>query len=106
MNYQVWTKDEYGETYTKVECGDMEAVKRELENSLKRGNEPVLTMEVPYTMNIKIMEVGSEAIKSKAKPDKGTRDPSDGKVRRGDEGAAQEVGKGSGDPGTNPGAEN
>ena len=36
MNYQVWTKDEYQDLYTKVDCGDLPAAKREIE----KANEP------------------------------------------------------------------
>jgi len=97
MDYQVWIKNEYDEGYTKVDCGDLGAAKREIDKAVRLGVEPILTIEIPYELNIKVSEVGSEVKKSKAKPDKSARDKSDSEVRPGDEGATQELDKGSGD---------
>jgi predicted transcriptional regulator len=85
MEYQVWTKEDFGETYKKVDCGDMDAVRRELDKAVREGKEPLLTVEVPYELSIKIQEVGSEAKKGKAKSDKGAGVEGDSEVRRGDE---------------------
>jgi len=60
MDYQVWTKEEYGETYAKVDCGDLAAAKREIDQAYKRGLEPLLTVEVPYSLAIKVEPVGTE----------------------------------------------
>lgn len=60
MDYQVWTKDEYVDTYTKVECGDLGAAKREIDQAYKRGLEPILTIVVPYSLAIKVEPVGAE----------------------------------------------
>lgn len=90
MNYQVWTKEEYGDNWTKVDCGDLAAAKRVLDETVRAGREPLLTVEVPYELNIKISEVGSEAIKSKSKPDKGPGVESKSEVRPGDTPAVQE----------------
>ena len=97
MDYQVWTRDEYQELYSKVDCGDMAAVKRELDKAVREGREPILTVEVPYELNIKISEVGSEVKKDKAKPDKSTRAAGDGKIRRGDKEDTPGLDQGSGD---------
>ena len=97
MDYQVWTKEEYGEMYTKVECGDMGAVRREIDKAVRAGQAPILTVEVPYELAIKISEVGSEVKKGKAKPDKGARVESDSEVRRGDKEDTPGLDNGSGD---------
>jgi len=60
MDYQVWIKDEFGDTYTKVDCGDLGAAKREVDKAYKAGAEPLLTIEVPYSLSIKVEAVGTE----------------------------------------------
>jgi len=60
MDYQVWTKDEFGETYTKVKCGDLAAARREVDKAVRAGVEPILTVEVPYSLAIKVEAVGTE----------------------------------------------
>jgi len=60
MDYQVWTKDEFGDTYTKVDCGDLGAAKREVDKAVRAGREPILTVEVPYSLAIKVEAVGTE----------------------------------------------
>ena len=86
MNYQVWSKEEYGELWKKVDCEDIAAAKSEIDKAVRAGGEPILTVEVPYELGIKIQEVGSEVKESKTKSDKGPRAKSDGNVRGGDEG--------------------
>ena len=65
MDYQVWIKDEFGDTYTKVDCGDLAAAKREIDQAYKGGQEPILTVEVPYSLAIKVEDVGTEKPKRK-----------------------------------------
>ncbi len=60
MDYQVWTKDEFGDNYTKVDCGDLGAAKREIDTAYKAGKDPLLTVEVPYSLAIKVEPVGAE----------------------------------------------
>jgi len=60
MDYQVWIKDEFGDTYAKVDCGDIGAAKREVDKAYKKGAEPLLTVEVPYSLSIKVEAVGTE----------------------------------------------
>ena len=60
MDYQVWIKDEFGDTYTKVDCGDLIAAKREVDMAVRAGAEPLLTVEVPYSLSIKVEAVGTE----------------------------------------------
>ena len=104
MDYQVWTKEEYGDLWKKVDCGDPAAVKRELDKAVRAGLEPLVTVEVPYELSIKLGEVGSETKKSEAKPDKGARSEGDGPVQRGDKEATPGLDKGSGDSSPGPGA--
>jgi len=65
MDYQVWTKDEYADTYTKVDCGDLAAATREVDKAVRAGREPLLTVEVPYSLAIKVEDVGTEKPKRK-----------------------------------------
>lgn len=60
MDYQVWIKDEFGDTYTKVDCGDLPAAKTEIDEAVRKGGEPILTIEVPYSLAIKVEEPGAE----------------------------------------------
>jgi len=93
MDYQVWIKEEFGDTYKKVDCGDLGAAKREIDKAVRTGGEPILTVEVPYELSIKTGEAGSEAKKSKPKPDKDTGLESEGEVRPGDAPAVQKLDK-------------
>ena len=97
MDYQVWIEDEYAHTWSKVDCGDLEAAKREVDKAVRAGANPLLTVEVPYTLNIKVGEIGSETSKGKAKPGKGSRAESESEVRSGDSGPVQELGEGDRD---------
>ena len=60
MDYQVWIKDEFEDKYTKVDCGDLTAAKREIDKAVRVGGEPILTVEVPYSLAIKVEAVGTE----------------------------------------------
>ena len=65
MDYQLWIKEEFGDTYTKVDCGDLTAAKREVDKAVRAGAEPLLTVEVPYLLSIKVEAVGTEKPKRK-----------------------------------------
>lgn len=65
MDYQVWFKEDYADNYRKVECGDLAAVKREIDKAVRAGQQPILTVEVPYELGIKVGEVGAEKPKRK-----------------------------------------
>lgn len=72
MDYQVWTKEEFGDNYTKVDCGDLAAARKEIDKAVRTGGEPILTVEVPYKLDIKVSEVGAEVpkkAKSKQEPE-------------------------------------
>jgi len=66
MNYQVWNKEEFDESYKKIDCADLEAARREIDAAVRLGKEPTLTVEVPYTLSIKIEAVGTEKPQRKA----------------------------------------
>ena len=76
MNYQVWSKDEFGDTYNRVECEDIDTARRAIDKVVRTGGSPILTVEVPYSLAIKIEAVGSEKPtptvdpRTKFKPDK------------------------------------
>jgi len=60
MDYQVWSKAEFGDDYKRVDCGDLAAAKREIDQAVRKGGEPILTVEVPYSLAIKVEAVGTE----------------------------------------------
>ena len=68
MDYQVWIEEEFGDTYKKVDCGDLAAAKREIDAAYKTGKDPMLTVEVPYSLAIKVEEPGSAKPKRKTEP--------------------------------------
>lgn len=96
MDYQVWIKDEFGDTYTKVDCGDLAAARREIDKAVRVGGEPILTVEVPYSMSIKVEPVGTEKPKRKV-----GKKPTETEVKEEPEGEASEgEAEASEDPGT------
>lgn len=106
MDYQVWTHDEYS-GWSKIDCGDLLAARREILEALKQGQEPLLTVAVPYDVSIKVQEdkIG-ETTPHKAKQHKDSRGQGDREVRPGDEGVTETVGEGSGDHQPDSGPEN
>lgn len=60
MDYQVWIKDLTYDMYIKVDCGDLAAAKRLIDEAVRKGGEPILTVEVPYSLAIKVEEPGAE----------------------------------------------
>lgn len=98
MDYQVWTKEEFGETWKRVDCGDKEAAMREIDKAVRSGQEPLLTVAIPYKLNIKLEEdkIG-EITPRKAKRDQGPGVESEGKVRPGAPEPVPELGEGDRD---------
>jgi len=97
MDYQVWIKDEFGDTYTKVDCGDLAAAKREVDTAVRAGANPILTVEVPYSLAIKVEEPGA------AKPHH--RETAAETEKRLKEEAKSEASQSKAEPGEGPGAE-
>ncbi len=113
MSYQVWTKSEF-EGWQRKDCVDLTAAQGELLAAIQRGATPLLTVEIPWGVNIWIKEAGedkisardkyqkgikgsikedkiSETTSSKAQPGKGSGAPSEGEVRPGDTTAVPEL---------------
>lgn len=84
MQYQVWTKEDYGDVYKRTDCPNLDTVMAAIDKAVRTGGQPLVTVEVPYEVEIKIAEVTSEITEGKAKPDKSARGASDGEIRRGD----------------------
>lgn len=63
MDYQVWTSD-YGDTWTKVDCGDKEAAIREYTKLIKAGKEPLVTVTVPVEHKVVFKEPSEQPKKS------------------------------------------
>ncbi len=83
MSYQVWTKDEFT-GWQRADAESLEAAKEQLLIALKKGLEPVLTIELPFNMNIDIKEGKPvETTKTKTEPGEGAGAEGEGKVRRG-----------------------
>ena len=77
MEFIVWVQDEI-EGWKKVDCGDLEAAKREVLEAVKGGHDTILTMTLQYKWNIEVEEVPlHETRKSKTREDKSTRDEGD-----------------------------
>ena len=98
--YQVWTKEEYVEGWSKVACGDLSAVQREILKAVKEGKDPLMTMEIPFDISIKIKEAEiGKATESKARRGKGAGPEGTVEVRPGADDPVPELDKGSGDSG-------
>lgn len=86
MDYQVWIKDEFGDTYKKVDCGDLPAAKRVIDEAVRTGGEPILTVEVPYELSIKVGEAGGEKPKRKReekKPEESKKEEAESEANQG-----------------------
>jgi len=72
MNYQIWTKDEYTDNWTRKDAGDLGAAKRLLLEELKKGGDPILTTEVPFDLVLKLGEPGAETKRKPVKKETAT----------------------------------
>ena len=66
MDYQVWTKEEYGDNWKREDCGDLAAAKRTILANEKTGKEITLTVEVPFSTELKVGEPGGESKKKRS----------------------------------------
>jgi len=66
MDYQVWIKDQYGDSWSREDAGDAGSAKRLILAASKEGKEVVLTVEVPFSLELKVGEPGGEVKKRKA----------------------------------------
>lgn len=67
MDYQVWIKREFGEEWSREDCGDLGAAKRRILDASKQGEKAALTVEVPFSLELKVGEPGGEVKKKPAK---------------------------------------
>ena len=86
MDYQVWIKDEFVDTWKRGDCGDLEAAKRIILESRQQGREVDLTLRVPFELLIKVGEPGGE-------PKKPTRAEEKAAKEKAEEEAKSEVNK-------------
>lgn len=91
MNFQVWTHDEY-EGWKREDCADIQEVQKAILKALTSGKDPLVTVEVPFDVDIKIKEdkIG-EVTPRETKLDKGPGAPGKGPVRPGDPGPVQKL---------------
>lgn len=89
MDYQVWTKDEYGDAYTKVDCGDLPAARREIDMAIRAGREPILTQELPYELSITVGELGTKPSRLKVEKEKTEKIEEEVTKREADKGKAE-----------------
>jgi len=95
MDYQVWIKEEFGDTYTKVDCGDILAAKRVIDEAVRTGGDPILTVEVPYSMSIKVEAVGTEKPQRKTgrkEPETEIKEEPKGEASQGEAEASEDPG--------------
>ncbi len=97
MDYQVWTKEEFQDGWGRTDCGDLIAAKRQLDKAVRAGLEPLLTVEVPFKLDIKVSEVGTEPPKKPVH--KKTAE------NKGEEVAESEASQSEAGPGEDPGSE-
>jgi hypothetical protein len=78
--YQVWTKSEY-EGFTRKDCVDLAIAQLEILAALKKGLTPLLTVEVPFSIEVQIKEVPKvEAAKVETIADQSSRAESQSEV--------------------------
>ena len=83
MDYQIWKKDEFGDTWNREDCGDKEAAMRAILAARQAGKEVVMTIEVPFELKIELGEPGEEkkppkVPKKKPDEDKSTQEDKSG----------------------------
>ena len=79
--YTVWTKANYTDAWERIDCGDLEAVKREVLKATQEGREVEVTQPMDFIIEVKVKEVPLGAtLKSKAQKtsaeNEGKGDPS------------------------------
>jgi len=83
--YQVWTKSDSYSGFARKECADLAAAQVEIMAAIKRGEDPLLTVEVPFGVTIEIKEGKKvEAATSKTEPGESAGAAGEGEVRPGD----------------------
>ncbi len=65
MDYQIWTKEYEAGPWSREDAGDIEAAKRIILAASKEGKESILTVEVPFSLELKVGEPGGEVKKAR-----------------------------------------
>ncbi len=60
MDYIIWTKVGFGDQWERKDTGDKGAVKRLILDELTQGREPILTIKVPFDLQLNVGEPGAE----------------------------------------------
>lgn len=69
MDYTIWTKEEFGDSWKRQDAGDKGAAKRLILEEMKSGREPILTVEVPFDLKLEVGDPGAEVKKTRGKND-------------------------------------
>lgn len=96
MDYQIWIKEEFGDTWSRVDAGDLGAAKREILVASKAGKEAILTVEVPFSLELKVGEPGGETKKRRTTKEQPAEESQE-------EGAENEADKDPAEQDQNPG---
>lgn len=65
--YQVWTKDEFGDTWHLTECKDEEDVKGSILVATKAGSEVKVSLPMDFSIDVTIKEASPEALANTVK---------------------------------------
>lgn len=86
MDYTIWTKEEFGDTWKRQDAGDEQAAKRIILEEMKQGREPVLTVEIPFNLKLEVGGPGAEVKKPRGKRDSPAGDqPEEGSTNETDQ---------------------
>ena len=55
--YHVWTKEEYADQWTRTDARDLEEARTTILQAVQTGREPLLTQEVPFSVEVKVRPV-------------------------------------------------
>ena len=66
--YQVWTLEEFGDTWKLTECGDLVAVKEAILAATKAGREVKVSLPLGFSVDVKIEEAPAPVPPIEEKP--------------------------------------
>ena len=69
MDYQIWTKAEYGDDWHRQDAADKAVVKRILLEELKAGRAPILTVEVDFSLQLTVGDAAKQLKKAENDPE-------------------------------------
>ena len=65
MDYQIWSPEDYSDNWRRQDAEGLAAAERVIRSELQLGHEPVLTVEVPFQVQLKVGEPGAEPKETK-----------------------------------------